>query len=58
MYYAPLFQLGRKAARESGGSDVLLINANEQSTMHGTHIYDVASAYVAIANADLVNVTG
>lgn len=57
-YYAPLFDIARQAMTENGGDGILRLKANERSIMHGTHINDVASAYVALASAPRDRVVG
>lgn len=57
-FYAPLFQQAQRATTENGGSGILRLESNENSVMHGTHINDVASAYVALATAPRAQVAG
>lgn len=47
-YYKVLFEAAEAAAAEGG---VLHFPADENSIMHGTHVSDVAAAYLAIAEA-------
>ena len=54
-YYAPLFALAQQAAN---AAETLTLQANPDSIMHGTHIHDVASAYVAVASAARQDIAG
>ncbi|KAK5940934.1 hypothetical protein PMZ80_006211 [Knufia obscura] len=54
-FYAPLFTMAQQAAHTTS---TLILHANPKSIMHGTHVNDVASAYVAIASASRKEVTG
>lgn len=52
-YYAVLFDAAAQAAGEKNGDgrSMLRLPADERSIMHGTHVSDITSAYLAIASA-------
>jgi nucleoside-diphosphate-sugar epimerase len=55
-YYGPAFDIAAAAA--TSGKGILTIAADPKSIMHGTHVADVAAAYVALAEAPRDNVKG
>jgi nucleoside-diphosphate-sugar epimerase len=55
-YYGPAFDIAAAAAGSGGG--VMTIAADAKSIMHGTHVADVAEAYVALAEAPRDSVKG
>lgn len=55
-YYGPAFELAATTAASATG--VLRIAADPNSIMHGTHVGDVAEAYVALAEAPRERVAG
>jgi nucleoside-diphosphate-sugar epimerase len=55
-YYGPAFEIAEAAAKSGNG--ILKIAADPKSIMHGTHVADVAAAYVALAEAPRETIKG
>jgi nucleoside-diphosphate-sugar epimerase len=55
-YYAPFFIMAQQA--RSSGTGTLTINGHPNAILHGTHVDDVAAAYLAIALAPRAEVAG
>lgn len=55
-YYAPFFVLAQQAL--DSGSGILKLNGHPNSILHGTHVSDVASAYLSLACAPRAAVVG
>lgn len=55
-YYAPLFDAAMQAAATE--SKELTLKTDPNSILHGTHVFDVANAYVTIASSPREKVAG